>query len=99
MTTVWSRAVKGSDGVQFEEGFRQIYDPRADLEILYFQGFHSGLLHFEYHEVEDGLPRVQDFKFDYPPTGGLPVYGVRGKIFEVVHVDDTRMSYWWIAIP
>lgn len=97
--TVWSRTVKPKDSVSFEDRTMTIKDRRADMEVIYFQGFYSGLLHFEYHEFDDGESRIQDFKFDYPPKEGDSVYGVRGKVFEVVDVDNTHLNYRWVTIP
>ena len=99
MNTVWSRKVKPGDDVSFDERTMTVNDSRADMDVIYFQGFHSGLLHFEYHEFDDGDSRVQDFKFDFPPKEGDSVYGVRGKVFEVVDVDNTQLKYSWITIP
>jgi hypothetical protein len=99
MTTVWSRPVKESDSVSFTQSTKTRTDSRANMEVVYFEGFYSGLLHFKYHQFEGGAERIQDFKYDYPPREGTAEYGVRGKTFEVVDVDNTKMTYRWVSIP
>ncbi len=99
MTTVWSRAVKDSDEVDLILSKVTRTDSRANMEVVYFEGFYSGLLHLKYHHFEDGREKIQEFKFDYPPREATATYGVRGKTFEVVEVDNTKMIYRWVAIP
>ena len=98
-TTVWSRRVKPDDAVEFRNDWAELRDVEADTEILYFQGYYSGLLHFTFHHLENGRETNNEFKFDYPPKEGEAVYGIRGKIFEVLEVDNTKMKYRWINIP
>lgn len=99
MTTVWTRKIKPGDGVEFSESMVVVEDNRADMEAIYFQGYYSDLLHFTYHKLDNGRPSQQDFKFDYPPKEGEAIYGVRGKVFEVLDVDNTQFKYKWVSIP
>jgi hypothetical protein len=99
MTTVWTRELEPDDGVEFFESTQIMSDGRDNMEAIYFQGYYSDLLHFEYRQIENGEPRNQEFKFDYPPKEGEAVYGVRGKIFEVLAADNTEFKYKWVSIP
>ena len=98
-TTVWSRPVKSDDAVELTLGSATRTDSRANMEVVYFEGFYSGLLHFKYHRFENSQENIREFKFDYPPREGTATYGIRGKTFEVLDVDNTKMTYRWATIP
>lgn len=98
-TTVWTRSVKETDDVTFEETTVDEASQHANLEAISFDGFHSGLLHFTFRKYAKGKSSEETFKFDYPPRRAEPIYGVRGRTFEVVDVSNTQMVYRWVSIP
>ena len=94
-TTVWSRPYrpKKDPVITPSEGAIETQDSYAT--VITFDGYFSDLLHFTLIELEKGKRNETAFKFDYPPKNGAPTYGIKGNVFEVVSVDNTRLVYIW----
>ena len=70
-------------------------DDSMELMLIIFDGYYSDLLHFTLEERKGGKKNNREFKFDYPPSSGEPIYGIKGYQFEVLAVSNSSMSYKW----
>lgn len=95
MNTVWHKKLTEEDGVRIEPTSVMAADENMKLTQIIFDGYYSNLLHFTLEERKGGTINRREFKFDYPPSQGRPIYGIKGYQFEVTSVSNSSMHYLW----
>lgn len=96
--SVWSRSVSKKERQLLAKTTVPVADENATLTKISFDGYYSELLHFTYRKLEDGDITEREYLFDYPPKQGKAVYGIKGKLFKVIDVNNTSMTYEWVAL-
>lgn len=96
--TVWSRSVSKDERRLLKKITVPVADKNATLTKISFDGYYSELLHFTFRKLENGDVIEREYIFDYPPKQGKAVYGIKGKLFKVIDVNNTSMTYEWVAL-
>lgn len=65
------------------------------LKTLTFDGYHSGQVHFTWTEATSSNKSQQKFTFDYKPGSSVKV-GIKGRVFEILSVDNISLRYQWV---
>jgi len=94
-TTVWSRDYKPEKDPELTQSTGELSAKGSRITMIRFDGFYSNLLHFTLIEHDRSGKTETEFKFDYPPRTGDPVYGIKGNLFQVNNVSNADLEYEW----
>ncbi len=65
--------------------------------LIVFDGHYGGQLHFTLSENNYGDVKTKSFTFDFI-AGKTSIVGIKGHLFEVLSVDNVKITYRWIKI-